>query len=209
MLGGEEGALVISDVVLGRGVIHTQARWSPENQRAARERMEMGDSPDEIINWLRTHDDELDGKTIDDRQYGIVEVVDGHPQATAFTGADNPSVAGHLTGSNYSIQGNILLSREVLEDMEEAFLSTSGPLSERLMATMEAAKRVGADSRCAKHGVSSLSAFLRVARETDDDASYGKLSVDINVSSTPEGIDPIDELRIRYETLMREVASDP
>jgi hypothetical protein len=45
----------------------------------------------------------------------------------------------------------------------------------------------------------NLSAFLRVARETDEDTSYGKLSLDINVSSTPEGVDPFDVLQFRYE----------
>ena len=161
--------------------------------------MEMGESPEEAIKWLSTHDTELDGQTKDHRQYGIVDVNNKQPRASAFTGKDNPNVADHLTGSNYSIQGNILLSREVLDDMEDAFLATSGNLSDRLMAAMVAAKRVGADSRCAKQGVSSLSAFLRVARETDEDSSYGKLSLDINVSSTPEGVDPIDMLQDRYE----------
>jgi hypothetical protein len=35
ILNGEEGALVISDIILGKGAIHTQAWWYPQNQYAA------------------------------------------------------------------------------------------------------------------------------------------------------------------------------
>ena len=160
MLNGEEGALVISDIVLGHGVIHTQAYWNPANQANARKRMLLGDSPDQIIEWLIEHDMAGGGKTIANRQYGIVDLNGGKPRVAAYTGDSNIPEAGHILGVGYSIQGNILLEKQVLEDMEAAFLSTEGTLGDRLMASLQAAKRVGADSRCTVHGVSSLSAFI-------------------------------------------------
>lgn len=160
--------------------------------------MILGESPQSIIRWLRRNDAEVDDRHAGERQYGIVDLNAGTPRAAAFTGDQTPRHAGHLTGPTYSIQGNILLSLDVLSDMESAFLSTRGQLSDRLMAALLAAKRIGADARCAIHGVSSLSAFLRVASDTDTDASYGKLSLDLNIGRTPVGVDPIDVLYERY-----------
>lgn len=202
ILNGEEGALVVSDIILGIGAIHTQAWWTPVNQNAARARMIAGDSPEEIIAWLQSNDNGSQGGNIDDRQYGIVGFSNGNVKSAAFTGNDNFSIAGHITGPNYSIQGNILIEQAVLDDMETAFLNTQGTLADKLMAAMQGAKRPGADSRCLSEGVSSLSAFLRVATPEDTDASYGNLTIDINIGATPFGIDPIDDLQIAYDDLV-------
>ena len=44
-LASEDGAIDISDIVLGVGAIHTQSFWHPTNQVNARTRMNAGDSP--------------------------------------------------------------------------------------------------------------------------------------------------------------------
>jgi len=199
ILNGEEGALVISDIIPGKGAINTQAWWTPVNMNAALTRMEIGDSPEEIVEWLKQNDNPSQGGSINDRQYGIVDIENNSVRSAAFTGSNNFSIAGHLTGENYAIQGNILISQEVLEDMEKAFLESNGTLADKIMAAMQGAKRPGADQRCLNEGVSSLSAFLRVAKPTDTDASYGNLSIDINIGATPFGIEPIDELQDKYD----------
>ena len=211
-LGFEGGALEISDIVLNVGAIHTQAWWTIPNQNAARARMEAGDSPDEIISWLQANDNPSGGGNITDRQYGVVDLNGGDPRSAAFTGSNNYDQKGHRTGSNYAIQGNILISQDVLDDMETAFLNTPGPLCDRLMAVMQAAKRPGADSRCLADGISSESAFIRVAKPTDTDSSYGNLWLDINVwldSGTFTG-DPIDELQIKFDEFKNNLSlADP
>jgi len=50
------GAIIISDLLPGRGAIHTQSFWNPTNQANARARMEAGLSPTEIIAWLKSND---------------------------------------------------------------------------------------------------------------------------------------------------------
>ena len=74
ILNGEEGALTISDIIPGKGAINTQAWWSPFNMSAALDRMESGDSPEEIIDWLKLNDNSSGGGNINDRQYGIVDI---------------------------------------------------------------------------------------------------------------------------------------
>ncbi len=197
----EDGALAISDIVLNVGAIHTQSAYSVSNQANARARMEAGDSPDEIISWLQANDDSSDGYSIAERQYGVVDLNSGSPRSAAFTGTNNFSEKGHRLGSGYAIQGNILISQDVLDDMENAFLNTAGPLYDRLMAVMQAAKRPGADSRCLVDNISSGSAFIRMAIPSDTDSSYGNLWLDINVwlsSGTFTG-DPIDQLQIKFD----------
>lgn len=198
ILEGEDGALVISDIVLGVGAIHSQAMWYRNNQSNARMRIENGDSPKEIIDWLVKNDDNSDGFKISNRQYGIVTLNNGSPLSFGYTGDDNMEIATHIIGAGFSIQGNILISKKVLLDMEKAYLNTKGALSDKLMAAMRAAKRPGADSRCLKEGVSSLSAFLRVANPKDKSSKYGELSLDINIDATPKGVDPIIVLERYY-----------
>jgi uncharacterized Ntn-hydrolase superfamily protein len=79
--------------------------------------------------------------------------------------------------------------------MEYYFLNTSGCLPEKLMAAMNGAKVVGADTRCMVEGTSSLSAFLRMALPTD---SYNNLFLDINVAGTAPNVEPIDVLETKY-----------
>ena len=199
-LSGEEGALVISDIVRGIGAIHSQAFWHPLNQAAARVRMEEGDSPQEILDWLFANDPAPGNNQ--SRQYGIVDLiggVGGTPRVAAFTGTSNGSVANHIVGPNYAIQGNILLSQEVLDDMETGFLNASGTLADKLMAAMQGAKRIGAQTSCTGNQTSSKSAFLRVAKVDDLYTNYGHLTVDLNVSKTDFAEDPIDVLQTTYD----------
>ena len=200
-ISSEDGALYISDIILNTGAINTQTWWTTVNQNAARVRMVDGDSPAEIINWLVANDNPSQGGNINDRQYGVVDLNDGSPRSSAYTGSNNLVENGQRVGPGYSIQGNVLNSQDVLNDMEFAYLNTTGPLCDKLMAVLQAAKRPGADSRCLDFGISSASAFIRVAKPTDVNSSYGNLWLDINVwlnSGTFTG-DPIDELQIQFD----------
>jgi len=167
-IAAEDGALWISDIVLGVGAIHTQSYWHSTNQTNARTRMEAGDSPQEIMDWLVANDVSND-PTI--RQYGAVDLNGGSPRSAAFTGTNCFAEYIHITGPNYAIQGNILISEDVVTDMETAFLNEPGTLADKLMAALQGAKRPGADSRCLDDGVSSASAFIRVADPSDTDAT--------------------------------------
>ncbi len=187
------GAIIISDILPGMGAIHTQAYWLSTNQQHAHDRMVEGLSPQEIIDWLEANDAQNNPTK---RQYGIVDMdSEGHPRSAAFTGVNCDDYKNHIVGPNYSIQGNILLGQEVLDNMEQNFLDTEGPLAEKLMAALQGAKMPGADTRCTAEGVSSLSAFIRVAWPSD---TNGVFYLDLNVPSTPYGVEPIDSLQVLF-----------
>ncbi len=176
------------------GAINTQAYYHPTNQANARDRMNQGDSPSEIIDWLINND--VSGQP-QIRQYGIVGFTDDAPESAAHTGNSTDDYKNHVLGRNYSIQGNILLGQQVLDSMEARFLSSPGDLACKLMAALQGAKMVGADTRCASNGTSSLFAFVKVA-QTDD--PFGEPSFIQSVrTSNGDNIEPIDTLQTLFD----------
>jgi len=190
----EGGALIISDVIPGRGAIHTQSYWNANNQQNAHNRMVEGMSPQEIIDWLATHDSQGNPAV---RQYGIVDFDSaGHARSAGFTGANCMNYKNHITGPNYAIQGNILLGQQILDSIEASFLNTEGSFAEKMMAALQGANVVGADTRCTGNGTSSLSAFIRIARPGDSEDDF---YCDLNVPSVPDGMEPIDSLQTLFD----------
>ena len=189
------GSIIISDIHPGVGAIHTQSYWTGSNQNYASSLMDLGYSPNEIIEEL-IHNDSGNNSTI--RQYGIVDLIDGGRTA-AFTGDNCSDYKGHILGDTYAIQGNILLGSEILENMEEEFLNAEGNLAEKLMASLQGANVPGADTRCLEDSLSSLSAFIRVAKHNEVEDNY---YLDINVNNVdfiPYHIDPIDSLQVLFD----------
>jgi uncharacterized Ntn-hydrolase superfamily protein len=185
------GAQIINDVIELVGAVHTQAWYVQGNQNNAHVLLEAGLTPDSILSWLYDHDVESRPEW---RQYGVVTLAGGGASA-AFTGVATDDWKGHRTGPGYAIQGNILLGPEIVDSMEFEFLNTEGPLEEKLMAALEAAKVPGADTRCLPNNKSSISAFIKVVRPGDGDTPY--LWEVIN--NTSGSTDPIDLLRDAYD----------
>lgn len=187
------GAKVISAVVPGTGAIHVQALLHPTNYYEAVSRLNDGYNPANLIQWLLDNDAQNNPEV---RQYGLAAFDSAGILVTdAFTGTNTLDEKGHIIGATYAIQGNILLGLHILDSMEAGFLRTEGTLADKLMAAMQGANVAGADSRCFNEGVSSLSAFLRIAKPDDD---FDTLFLDLLVSKTPYGVEPIDSLQKQY-----------
>lgn len=189
------GVVIISDVHNGVGVIHTQSYWLAANQNYASGLMNLGLSPQQIIDSLVANDAQNNSGI---RQYGVVDLFNGGARVSAFTGAGCFNYKNHIIGPNYSIQGNILLNQGILDSMEARFLNTPGDLSCKLMAAMQGAKVIGADTRCTSSGNSSLSSFLRVACPNDAPGTY---SIDLVIPQGPPGFEPIDSLQTLFNAI--------
>ncbi len=191
------------------GAIHTQAAYTSCNQDRARTRMEAGDTPAQIISYMQSNDC---GSGPGTRQYGIVGIDSGGNITTAgYTGSSNGFWAGDIqgidaaTGMHYSIQGNILDTstagsgrQDILDDMEAAFINTTGTLADKLMAALQGAKRVGADNRCTNSGMSGRAAFVKVLYPTDPNDNSP--TIDISLYPNISWIEPIDELQCAYDS---------
>ncbi len=191
------GSIIISDIHPGVGAIHTQSYWSGYNQIMASDMMDLGLSPNEIIDYI-VENDVSNNPTI--RQYGIVDIYnDG--RSAAYTGSNCMDYKDHILGPNYAIQGNILLDENILLSMEQSFNETIGTFTDKLMAALQGANVAGADSRCLDNNTSSLSAFIRVAKPLDEEDDY---YLDLNVNNTSNGNEPIDLLQELYNQWMQD-----
>jgi uncharacterized Ntn-hydrolase superfamily protein len=81
----------------------------------------------------------------DVRQVGVV---DKAGESAAFTGKDCVPWAGHLTGANFAVQGNMLVGEATVKAMAETFARTQElTLPERLLAVLESGQAAGGDKR--------------------------------------------------------------
>jgi hypothetical protein len=91
--------------------------------------------------------------------------------------------AGHVVGDGFSCQANIMVNDGVWPAMRDAFEASSGPLSERLMVTLEAAESAGGDIR------GRQSAAILVVPASGE---AWRSNVSLRVEDHPE---PLQELR--------------
>jgi uncharacterized Ntn-hydrolase superfamily protein len=187
---GINDASFLGDLIPGKGAINTQASYNATNQSNANTRMNLGDTPAQIITWLQANDIQANPHV---RQYGIAAIMNGSALTAGFTGTNCLNYKNHIAGINYCIQGNILLGQSILDSMESKFKNTPGTLACKLMAALQGAKVVGADTRCASNNSSSLFAFLKVSKPND---VYGSPYISISVKTpTNSFIEPIDSLQ--------------
>jgi uncharacterized Ntn-hydrolase superfamily protein len=117
------------------------------------------------------------------RQFAVMNL---KGEYAAFTGSKSTPWAGHKGGKYVTAQGNILTGEAVVTNMVEAFEKTTGHLSSRFLAALEAGQAAGGDKR----GQQSAAMFIvkKGAGPFLNNDTVLRLQVDDN----PE---PIKELR--------------
>ena len=123
----------------GAGAIATQAFANTSFGPRGLEMLATGITAEETLARLLSDDPEREH-----RQVGIVDV---HGGSATFTGKVCNDWAGGVTGFGYAIQGNILVSDQVVSDMQKSFLETEGELPARLYAALLAGDKAGGDRR--------------------------------------------------------------
>ena len=159
------------------GAVATQSYANTTFGWRGLELLEEGATPEEIVETLVKDDDDPER-----RQFGIVSA-DG--KSATYTGEKCLAWAGGRNGPGYAIQGNILVSEEVLTAMEKTFLESKGTLAERLYAALLAGEARGGDSR------GKQSAALLVVKTGAGYGGYTDRAIDIRVDDHPE---PFKEL---------------
>jgi len=159
------------------GAIASQAMGNPMYGTRGLQLLREGRSVQETLAILLEADPQRDH-----RQVGIV---DAKGRSVAYTGSKAFAWAGHRTGADFAIQGNILVSEETVVAMERAFTETRGMLGERMIRALEEGQKAGGDSR------GMQSAALLIVRKG---VGYGGTDryCDLRVDDHTE---PIKELR--------------
>jgi uncharacterized Ntn-hydrolase superfamily protein len=206
-------------VVPGKGVAAAQAGVdrTRANQKLIFDELQKGTAPDQILVMLKSD------PRIESRQFGILDM---QGRTAGFSGSGNKAVAidrqGQVegTGIYYSIQGNILAGDAVVGDAVKAFTSTTGELTDRVMAAMEAADAAGGDTRCACDREPKLEApcttktahvayIIRADKDDKNGESYndGQYGLYLSVTNSnikpDENANPVKTLRLRYDSWKR------
>jgi uncharacterized Ntn-hydrolase superfamily protein len=179
-------------VKAGVGAVATQASANRQYGPRAIALLEQGLSPSEVVKRIT---DEDPGR--DTRQVGVI---DAKGQSAVYTGKhvidrnfdkNDPvhfgGYAGHITGRNFSVQGNTLKSEDVLKAMAAAYESGKGTMADRLMDALDAGQSKGGDTRGMQSG-----GILVVRPLVPNSESTVERIVDIRVDDAPN---PFTELR--------------
>jgi Raf kinase inhibitor-like YbhB/YbcL family protein len=214
-------------VVPGKGVAACQAGvdGTHKNQMLVYSELQKGTDPERIIEMLSQD------PAFQNRQFGILDL---QGRSAGHSGLSNGYVSqdiqGQVPGTEifYSIQGNILRAGAVVPNAVQAFIKTTGTITDRVMAAMEAADGSGGDSRCncppwptdgsmpaiACDGRTSTVAYILAADPKDtngDSHNNGKYALYLTTSQPGpdkgpyqikpgENLNPVKTLRMRYDT---------
>jgi hypothetical protein len=213
-------------IVPGKGVAACQAGvdGTHKNQMLVFTELQKGTDPERIIAMLS------EDPAFQSRQFGILDLqgrMAGHSGLT--NGYVSQDIQGQVPGTQiyYSIQGNILRPGSVVPNAVQAFIKSSGTLTDRVMAAMEAADGSGGDSRCLcpawpNDGTAPLIpcdnrtahiAYILAADSNDtngDSHNNGKYSMYLTTSQpgpdkgpyqikAGENLNPVKTLRMRYD----------
>src|SRR3989449_1175540 len=115
-----------------------------------------------------------------------VAMIDARGNVGAHTGSKITPAAGHLIGTNYSVQANTMSSEKVWPAMARAFERNKGDLVDRLLAALEAGQEAGGDIR------GQQTAAIIVVNGTSTGRPWKDRIFDLRVEDSPE---PITELK--------------
>ncbi|MBW3565116.1 MAG: DUF1028 domain-containing protein [Acidobacteria bacterium] len=130
----------------GGGVVATQAIVDVSYGPRGIELLKSGLTPEAAIEALVASDPDPQPKNWS-REGRQVAIMDAEGIYAVHTGPKASAWAGSRGGRFCTAQGNILAGEEVVAKMVEAFESTEGHLSLRLMAALEAGQAAGGDTR--------------------------------------------------------------
>ena len=192
---GEVGGAVQSRVFsVGNGVLWAEAGVGAAATQAivdvsygpqAIALLRQGVKPADVVK--RVWQDDPDPRPVDWTKQGRqFAVIDAQGNVAAYTGPKATEWAGDKQGKFCTAQGTILASAEVVNAMVSAFESTTGHLSLRLMAALEAGQMAGGDKR------GMQSAAMLIVKKDGGVWLHNDVVLRLQVDDSPE---PIKELR--------------
>ncbi len=162
----------------GVGAVATQATAEPLYGQLGLEMMRYGKDAPAVLKALLAAD-----SASETRQ---VAMIDAEGNVAAHTGARITPAAGHLTGKDYSVQGNTMSSEKVWPAMARAFEQKTGDLVDRLLAALEAGQAAGGDIRGQQTAAIIVVSGISTRRPWKDRI------FDLRVEDSPQ---PISELK--------------
>ena len=175
----------------GIGAIATQSYANTKYGPDGLDLLKWKKTPTEVIKLLTDGD-----KNKENRQIGIVNSLG---MSASHTGKKCHGYAGHSTGKNFAIQGNLLASKKVIEHMEIGYLKTKDqndqryPFPQRLINALKGAQSQGGDRR------GRQSAALLIVRKNGGYAGLNDRFIEIRVDDHETPIVELERLLRLHE----------
>ena len=176
----------------GHGVIATQSMAEPMYGSVGLDLLQGGCTAQEVLTALSSVDPHPQR-----RQVAVLGV---NGDLAAYTGEQCVEAAGHLIGNDCVALANMAASAAVWIAMVERFENSAGPLSQRLLNSLQAAEEAGGDFRGRR------SAAIMVIRATTTGRPWHDTVVDLRVDDSADPVSALAELlvtRARYQDVVR------
>jgi uncharacterized Ntn-hydrolase superfamily protein len=167
-------------VEAGVGAIATQSMVKVSYGPRGLELLRAGKSAQEALDFMLAEDEEKESRQ--------VAIVDALGRVAVHTGTRCIAQAGHIAGSSFSVQANMMKEASVWPAMADAFQKTPGDLAERMLAALQAAQVQGGDIR------GKQSAAMLVADGIRSDEPYEHMLLDLRVDDNPEPLAELERL---------------
>jgi len=178
----------------GTGVAATQAIVDVSYGPQALSLLRLGYAPEKIVKFIHDADPDPDPArwSKQGRQFAVMNT---NGEYAAFTGPKATEWAGNKGGKFCTAQGNILAGEGVVNGMVEAFENTTGHLSLRLLAALDAGQKAGGDKR------GMQSAAILIVKKDGGVWLHNDVVLRLQVDDNPE---PIKELRRLVEKAVKQ-----
>jgi uncharacterized Ntn-hydrolase superfamily protein len=180
----------------GVGAVATQGGTRLEYGPELLDLLEQGVAPQEAMDRIVAADE--------GRERRQVGAIDMRGRTAQWTGSGQYGAeaqgdwVAERTGTNYAVQGNALVSTDVVDLVAEAFEASEGAprhLADRLIEALAAGHALGGDGR---HGETQSAAVLVADPRPGMSRRPDGITVDVNVCEHPE---PVGEVRRIYDTI--------
>jgi uncharacterized Ntn-hydrolase superfamily protein len=178
------------------GVAVTQATGDTSYGPQALTLLKAGVAPTAIVK--RILDDDPDPFPVEwskqGRQFAVMNL---KGEYAAHTGPKSTEWAGHRGGKYCTAQGNILAGPTVVDSMVAAFEKTSGHLTRRFLAALEAGQAAGGDKR------GQQSAAMFIVKKNGGVYLHNDTVIRVQVDDNPEPIKELARLVAIWEKIPR------
>ncbi|WP_394348144.1 DUF1028 domain-containing protein [Pontibacter mangrovi] len=164
----------------GVGVVATQSFTNKSFGPRGLALLKEGKSPEEALKILLAEDEA--------REMRQVAILDAKGNVATHTGDKCIRYAGHITGKNFSVQANMMLTDKVWPAMAKAFEKSEGqPLAERVLLALKAAEREGGDIR----GRQSAALVVVPGQKTEP---WEGRTIDLRVDDSEQPLEELERL---------------
>lgn len=181
----------IGKILPGVGAIIVRAMSNSEARKEGVQLILSGSTPEKIIQALRNP-----GFDPEKQQYAVLTLK--HLNPATYTGRETNPFNGVLTTPGISVQGNTLMTDNVLEEVFQTIIDAqkkSLSFDAVLMLALEAGSRAGGDKRCGEQRATS--AFITIFKK-DDNPKRPTLNLN-TFGQHKGGPNAVDLLKKKYE----------